>query len=88
MFVATCEASLVFRELVGFTSDFVGSLEFFDSELNSSIGSGVEMIEDSSCTVVSSFKFGLGLEFEVDPENDPVCNDEFVDTAANLNKVR
>ena len=88
MFVATCEASLVFRELVGFTSDFVGSLEFFDSELNSSIGSGVEMIEDSSCTVVASLKFGLGLEFEVDTKNDSVCSDEFVDTAANLNKVR
>ena len=74
------------RELVGFTSNFVWTLEFLDSKRNESVGSGVEMIEDSSGTVVSSFKLGLGLELEVDAKNNPVCTDEFVNAAANLKK--
>ena len=42
------------------------------------------MVEDSNCSVVSGVNFEVGLELEIEPENDSVFSDEFVNAAADL----
>lgn len=79
MLVAVLEAG----ELVGFSSNFVGTVSvLLEPTLNSSVGVGVKMIEDSGSVVSGNFHFRL--EFEVDSKNDTVFSDEFVDAAADL----